>query len=564
MNFSLPLITLSSSHVLFTIKANDRTYRNIRAIYLSGFSPEERQSFDCRECLQILTKIASIVTIEPTQLTPIWLIDPSQMGAYQSLFIQIRDWVMSQPIDKLFLTSTRSFGFDPFIDNNGNTQVHFSTTLPNVIPLQDMNFSLQKTNNQKKNAIKIKYILERFTKQHFQTLLNTLNTLPSKSNDRRQIISFFITIMDKIASNSSNSDNIIRYYSSIAKYNLFEHFTSGIFKNSIKKIKEDEILPVITKEINFNINSFKYRKDPLPFDPDRNLDGLLVSKNLTINDLKINHYTEHVPSIDANLIYIQKKLPPVPIPLRPLPSVKKYLLSNNTEMSLLNFYSYIQNNYVNIKSIYIHLPKQASFEYGAFTKPNNTAPFQYPFTWYVSNTEVSASLITRPYNDNNLFLINSIIPFPYNQPPVIAPPLRHRKGKKKHRRRNPRVIPAAPQANNPKPPYFHHPRRHFAERKQKRFPPNRYLIELPSITLNTKFTIPNPLSTYQIKPDYKRGFSDSIKYFNEQNTIQQRPGICYAGIVVSTPKDSPLLSHIFNFVIEYLDTTRETFQISYV
>ena len=97
-------------------------------LYLDGFDPQERQSYNCNCCKSFIRQYGGIVIIEGTEMKSIWDIDPKDQSFKES-FKNISEYIHSLPVTDVFFNSFANIGTDFNITATNVRWEHFSLVL---------------------------------------------------------------------------------------------------------------------------------------------------------------------------------------------------------------------------------------------------------------------------------------------------------------------------------------------------------------------------------------------------------------------------------------------------
>lgn len=96
--------------------------------YISGFSDEIRQEFDCNSCRSFLRQYGGVVAIVKGKMVSIWDVEVSE--EYQQSFKNLQGYIYSLPITDVFLNPHKKCGTNKNVDKDNNLWEHFYVELP--------------------------------------------------------------------------------------------------------------------------------------------------------------------------------------------------------------------------------------------------------------------------------------------------------------------------------------------------------------------------------------------------------------------------------------------------
>ena len=160
---------------LFTVTV-DRD--KIWDLYLNGFTDEVRQHHNCNCCKSFLRQFSGIIAIINGKKVCMWP-DSDVPDEYFQSILNIKDYIMSLPIDNIFLNDYANLGTDKNVDNSGEVPIlwnHFHVVLPKQFVHASKSVSIesiQGTARDNKNVLQRS--LDEFSQDSIETILELIS-----------------------------------------------------------------------------------------------------------------------------------------------------------------------------------------------------------------------------------------------------------------------------------------------------------------------------------------------------------------------------------------------------
>lgn len=146
--------------------------------YLNAFEPDVKQGNNCNCCKSFLRQYSSIVTIQNNRMVTMWDIDLDGLEKYAESVLAIKEYILSLPIDNVYLNTFDKCGTDKNLDSTKNPPIvwnHFFVKLDSKFVHKSSETLDTKLGNYRANKDVLLRTLKEISLETVDTVLELIN-----------------------------------------------------------------------------------------------------------------------------------------------------------------------------------------------------------------------------------------------------------------------------------------------------------------------------------------------------------------------------------------------------